>query len=48
MNENDEIEWNESIGMKMEKSVIEVIDRKNGMRMDENEWIENMETNCNK
>ena len=27
------------------ESVIEVIDRKNGMRMDGNEWIENTDAN---
>ena len=38
MKGNDEIEWNESIGMKMDRvSVIEVVQRKNGMGLDGNE-----------
>ena len=28
-------------------SEIEVVERKNGMEMDENEWIENMDANRN-
>ena len=48
MKGNDEIEWNESIGMEMEKSVIELVERKNGMEIDVKEWIESMETNYNK
>ena len=45
MKENDEMEWNERkwIGV----SVIEVIDRKNEMGMDRNEWIENIDANEN-
>ena len=31
MNENNKMEWNESIEMEMEKSVIELVERKNGM-----------------
>ena len=47
MNENDEMVWNGSVGMVMDKSVIEVIERKNGMGMDGIEWIENMDANGN-
>ena len=47
MNENDEMVWNGSVGMVMDKSVIEVIERKNGMGMDGIEWIENMDANEN-
>ena len=43
MNGNEEMEWNERIGIEMDRSVIEVIERKNGMRIDENEWIENID-----
>ena len=42
------MKWNESIGMKMDRvSVIEVVERKNGMGMDENEWIQNIDANEN-
>ena len=45
MNENDEMEWNERIWIGV--SVIEVSDRKNGMAMDGNEWIENIDAKAN-
>ena len=38
MNENDEMEWNGSIGMVMDKSEIEVVERIYGMEMDGNGW----------
>ena len=42
------MEWNERTGMEMDKSeVMEVVDRKNGMRMDGNEWIQNIDANRN-
>ena len=47
MKGNDEIEWNESTGMEMEKSVIELVERKNGMVFNGNEWIENMDVKEN-
>ena len=47
MNGNDEMEWNERNGMKMDKSVIEVAKRKNGMGMHGYEWIENIDANRN-
>ena len=48
MNGNDEMEWNERIGMEMERvSVIEVGERKKRMGMDENEWIQNIDANEN-
>jgi len=48
MNGNDEMEWNERIGMEMERvSVIEVGERKKWMGMDENEWIQNIDANEN-
>ena len=47
MNGNDAMEWNERIGTEMDKSVIEVCERKNGMGMDENEWIDNIDANEN-
>ena len=47
MNGNEEMEWNERIGMEMDRSVIEVIERKNGMGMDGNKWIENIDANEN-
>ena len=47
MNENDGMEWNERNGMKMDKSVIGVVDCKNGMGMDGNERIQNMDANRN-
>ena len=34
MNGNDEMEWNERIGMEMDRSVMEVAKRKHGMGMD--------------
>ena len=45
MKGNDEIEWNESTGMEMEKSVIELVERKNAMGMDGNEWIQSIDAN---
>ena len=42
LNGNDEMEWKW-----IRVSVIEVIERKNGMEMDGNEWIENMDANEN-
>ena len=48
MNGNDEMEWNERIGMEMERvSVIEVGERKKWMGMDGNEWIQNIDANEN-
>ena len=48
MKGNDEMEWNERIGMEMERvSVIEVGERKKWMGMDENEWIQNIDANEN-
>jgi len=42
------MKWNESIGMKMDRvSVIEVVERKNEMGIDGNEWIENIDANGN-
>ena len=40
------IKWNEMRVLKwnwIRVSVIEVVERKNGMGMDENEWIENID-----
>ena len=44
--------WNEMRGLEWEwkwirVSVIEVVERKKWMGMDENEWIENMDANRN-
>ena len=42
--------WNGMGGLEwkwIRVSVIEVVERKNGMRMDENEWIENIDANEN-
>ena len=47
MNDNDEMEQDESSGMEMDESVIEVDERKIGMGMDGNEWIENIDANGN-
>ena len=44
---NDEMEWNKSTGMELDKSVIEVDERNDGMVIDGNEWIENMDANEN-
>ena len=47
MNGNDAMEWNERIGTEMDKSVIEVCERKNEMGMDGNGCIKNMDANEN-
>ena len=48
MNRNHEMEWNERTGMEMDKSeVMEVVERKNGMGIDGNEWIEIIDANEN-
>ena len=47
MNDNYEMEQDESSGMEMDESVIEVDERKIGMGMDGNEWIENIDANGN-
>ena len=48
MNGNDEMEWNESIGMGMDKSECYRSGwDENGIWMDGNEWIENIDANEN-
>ena len=44
------MEWDEMRGLEwkwIRGSVMEVTERKNGLGMDENEWIENMDANEN-
>ena len=44
------MQWNGMRGMEwkwIRVSVIEVVERKNGMGMDGNEWIENIDANRN-
>ena len=45
------MKWNGMRGMKwnwIRVNVNEVVERKNGMGMDENEWIENIDAKANK